>query len=237
MSQLTWLLVVLVLAGAPIVVAYFRPVPPARRARYLRRSAMVVAFGVTILGGLFIAGETFDDPGGWPAVAAMAGGLVPLIALALLAWYRPALAVPTLAVLTAALVALNAWMVVVGPRTWRTWEDNLGPLRAIDAFVLLLPLALLGWRRALAAGLMLLVAAVAPVVALLLVNPEAGAAVGGSSTGAVATPMLALAVLLLTAAAEAGRNGGGSRRGGQGERDGRQSADAGPLADQARSSQ
>jgi hypothetical protein len=61
----------------------------ASRARVLKRSAFVLMALFTFVVTMFVAGEAFDDPGGWEAVGLVAGWVLPIVGLALLAWYRP----------------------------------------------------------------------------------------------------------------------------------------------------
>ena len=61
-----------------------------RSARLLRRSGFVLMTVVTFGVGVFLVGETVDDPGGRQAVLLILAWAVPLLALATLAWLRPA---------------------------------------------------------------------------------------------------------------------------------------------------
>lgn len=62
----------------------------------------------TLLAGAFTVGETFADPGGWKAAGLVASWAVPLLVLAMLAWYRPGWAAPACVVLTVALIGVSA---------------------------------------------------------------------------------------------------------------------------------
>ena len=66
-----------------------------------------------------------------------------------------------LAGLTAATIVVSVWF-AVDPGSWRSFEDDHGPVRAIAAFVLVLPLALLGRRRPRLAGWCLLAVGLMP---------------------------------------------------------------------------
>ena len=160
-----------------------------------------VAFGwmmlVAVLGGAFVIGETFDDPGGWTAVAIVASWLVPLVALAVLALARPTLSQPvfitgTLLVIVFTL-ADSAFTIV--PR------DDWGPVSAIVAFAAGVALAFLGLRTASLAGALLLFLGVGQFAATLLERGGGGGprmSLGGSS-GVVIVPLLLGGALYLLA--------------------------------------
>lgn len=167
-----------------------------------------VAFGwmmvVAVLGGAFVIGETFDDPGGWTAVAIVAGWLVPGVALAVLALARTALAQWVFVVFTLLVVAFtlaDAAFTVV-PR------DGWGPVTAIVVFALGVALAFLGLRKATLAGALLLALGLGQLTATLLERGGEGGPrlpLGGSS-GAVIVPILIGAALHLLAGRGAGAN-------------------------------
>lgn len=161
---MTTLLPVLVVAFAVLAtVSMVRHHEVARRALALRRAGFgwMLAFGV--LGGLFIAGETFSDPGGLAAAAMVLGWLVPVGLLAALAWWRPRLAEPVLMALVVVVVAYVAWS-VIGSRGPRGIRDLEGPFDAIAVFAVSVALGVLGLRRPRPAGLMLLATSLLPLV-------------------------------------------------------------------------
>lgn len=157
------------------------------------------------LGGLFVAGETFTDPGGWTAVALTASWLLPLAAMATLAATRPVVGGPVLVaatVVVGAFTLLDASLEVV-PR------DDWGPVAAVAVFAVGVSLAFLGLRRPGLAGVLLTLLGLAQLTATLVgfavhdgpgEGPGVGAALGGSS-GVVVMPLLVAGVLFLLAAA------------------------------------
>jgi len=157
-----------------------------------------VALGFACLFGLFawffIAGEAMSDPGGLRGAGLVALWTVPWAALAVFAWFRPERATVVLAFLTAAVVVLAVWF-ALDPGGWRSFENGHGPVRAIGVFVLMLPLALLAWRRPRIAGWMLLIVGLVPVLAASVAG-GAGRA-GLSSTLAVGAPAAIDGILYL----------------------------------------
>lgn len=161
---------------------------------------LMALFG--LLGGAFVLGEVFSDPGGWTAVWVSALWVVPLAGLSLFALLRPESAATVLVVVTAvvALFTLADSLVGVIPR------DSWGPVAAIVVFALGVALAFLGLHRALLAGSLMMGIALVQLVATLAgtaVNAAgdgAGAGFGGSS-GVVVLPLLVVGALFV----EAGR--------------------------------
>jgi hypothetical protein len=160
-----WLLQVGVVLLAPPAIYAWRH--RGDRERALKGAALVLASMYAAFSGLFAVGETFADPGGWVAVGATAAWLIPLVALSLMAWHRPRRAATALGALLLALGGLYLWS-VVAPQAWTTFEDSSGPIRALIAVTLALPMAALGWRQPRVAGVMLIALPALPTVMLLI---------------------------------------------------------------------
>ena len=186
--------VLAVLAAVPFLVVH----DPVRRGRVLRRAGFGWMLTVGLFGALFIAGETFSDPGGWPAVGMVLAWLVPLALLCWLAWARPRAAEVVLGVLLILVLGVVAWS-VTGWHGYQAFRDDRGPYDAVSVFVLSLALGVLGLRRDKAAGTMLVVAALAPTGLLVLgsTTPLRDAATG--SLGAASLPALVTGTLYLLA--------------------------------------
>ena len=173
--------------------------PSSKVLTYVAFSLMAL-FG--LLGGAFVLGEIFTDPGGWTAVWVSALWVVPLLGLSLLALLRPETAGPVLVAVTAvvALFTLADSLVGLIPR------DDWGPVAAILVFALGVTLAFLGLHRALLAGSLMVGIALTQLVATLAgvavhaAGDGAGAGLGGSS-GVVVLPLLVIGALFV----EAGR--------------------------------
>lgn len=162
--------------------------------------ALMALFG--LLGGAFVLGEVFTDPGGWTAVWLSALWVVPLVGLSLFGLLRPETAGPVLVVVTAvvAVFTLADSLLDIIPR------DDWGPVAAIVVFTLGVTLAFLGLHRALLAGSLMVGIALTQLVATLAgaavhaAGDGAGAGLGGSS-GVVVLPLLVIGALFV----EAGR--------------------------------
>ena len=172
--------------------------------RYVAFTLMAL-FG--LLGGLFVAGYAFEDPGGWAAVGMTALWVVPMVALCVFALRRPAAAGTVLVGVTATVAAFTLLDSVVGlvPR------DDLGPVAAIVVFALGVVLAFLGLHQAGLAGLLMVAISLAQLAATMLVLVGAGGPGEGPGTGAMLTtssgvvvvPLLVVGALFLVAAAMA----------------------------------
>ena len=139
------------IAIALLIVAVLRRPDPAERAVLLRRAGFgLMALSAFFLGAFFI-GEAFADLGGWKAAGLVAAWTIPLTGLAALSWWRPGWAIRVFAVLTAAVIGVSIWF-ALNPEGWRSVEDRHGPVRAVITFVLAAAIALLGLKRAAAAG-------------------------------------------------------------------------------------
>ena len=153
--------------------------------------------------GLTLVGYTVTDVGGWEAVGLVALVGVPLALLCLLAYYRPSVAVPVLAVVALAPIAFGVMFLLDFDR-WTAWEDQHGPLSLVLLVAVAAPLAVLGLARPTAAGSLMLAASLVPV---LLSTIGAGSDWARPlSIGLVIAPVVVSAVLFLLA----GR-GGASR--------------------------
>jgi hypothetical protein len=155
------------------------------------------------LGSLFIAGYAFEDPGGWAAVGLVALWLVPLVVLTAVArlWVDAA---TWLLGIGLALVTVGSIWFALDFDLWRDFMNDVGPVFGIACFVLGLPIAVLGLRRQLSAGLMLVVLALMPYAAFLIgISDEPWRGVGASLTtsSTISTvPTLVVALLYLLAA-------------------------------------
>lgn len=201
--------VALLLVLAVLAVVFFARHARLRdRARFLRRAGFGLLAVLTGFFLLFVVGETVADPGGWAAAGLIALWLVPLVGLGWLSWYQPDLAVRVLAGLTGLLLAVTVWATVASD-SWRSFEDDHGPVRTVATFVLVAAAGWLGLRRTRAAGLLLVVLGLGPVLIASTSHLSRG------SLAAVSSPAL-LAGLLYLASAAVERRGGRTEPSGYG---------------------
>lgn len=159
--------------------------------------AVMAAFSGFV--ALMIVGYTVTDVGGWQAAGLIAGVGLPTAALCLLAWWRPRLAVPVLAVACLAPVAFGVLQLLDWQR-WSSWEDQHGPISLVLVIMVGAALAVLGLSRPREAGLMLLAIVLLP---LLLEVVGAGSDWARPlSIAVVLVPVLASGVLFLLAGRE-----------------------------------
>lgn len=165
--------------------------------RLVRGVAVGIVAALGLLGALFVAGETFADPGGWQAVGLVAAWAVPMVALVLLVLRRPALAAR---VLPWALVVASVLLLV---DAGGAYGPHAGPVGTITMFAVAVPCGLLGLHRAFGAGLLVLAAGAVQLVAAVVERGRTGAPLGnvlGGSTGVLVVPFLVCAALLLLTA-------------------------------------
>ena len=108
--------------------------------RYVAFTAMAL---VGLLGGMFIAGNTFADPGGWQAAGVTALWTIPMLALSVYALLRPTTAGSVLAGAT----GMVAVFTVVDSAFGVVPRDDWGPVAAIAVFA-----SLWRWRSSACTG-------------------------------------------------------------------------------------
>lgn len=173
----------------------------------MARVAFVLMMIYGAIGTAWVVGEVLMDPGGVAGISISISVVVAVVVLSLLAVRLPRLAPTLLGVAVALLLvfAVVEAMVSVVPR-------GSGPVVAIAALVIAVPLAFLGLRRARLGGWLLVVAGMAPlveIVARVLRGGGSGLHLGGSS-GVVAVPLILVGLLFLLGAISGPR---GSREG------------------------
>lgn len=163
-------------------------------ARFLKWAGFTLMTLSALIAAIFIAGDTFSDPGGWKAAGLVAAWAVPLAVLAALAWYRPGWAVPAFAVLTAAVIGVSSWL-ALSPR-------GKGPTDAILTFALAAAIAVLGLKRTGVAGVLLLIVGIVPFAVSSLVSGHGGF---GSLAAVSVAPIVTGALYLLSASIQGSR--------------------------------
>ena len=151
-----------------------------------------LAYG--LLAGLFIVGETLDDPGGSQAVWLIASWLIPLVIGVVFAWRNPASTKFVFLGLTV-LVVVVSFSQIFAKTQWRNWESDNGPILGIATLVVCICLAVWARKNANAAGLLMLVCGLAPIVAEVI---EMRMLRFGGSTAALSLPAVMAGLALLT---------------------------------------
>jgi len=166
---------------------------------------------------VWVVGELLTDPGGPAGISISLSVVVAVVVLSLVAVRLPRLA-PTLMGVAVALLLVFAVveaMVSVVPRGSESVARGPGPVVAIAALVIAVPLAFLGLRSARLGGWLLVAAGMAPVVEIVarvvrVVRGGGGGLHLGGSSGVVALPLILVGLLFLLGAVSGPR---GSREG------------------------
>jgi hypothetical protein len=184
----------LILAAGVMGIVSLRQPDRLFRARALVWTAAAIMAAFTVLAGMFISGYALADPGGTEGLMLIVSWALPMAALAVLAWLRPAWAAPALTVLTALLIAAGIWF-AVDSASWRAFENANGPVRAVAVLILAFPAAVLGLKRTPAAGWLLLALGVGPIAFSAL-----GSLAGVVALSAISVVPLITGLLYLMAA-------------------------------------
>lgn len=162
------------------------------RALALRRSGFGFMIVYGALGTLFIAGETFSDPGGLKALGFVALWAIPMVAFSLLGWSLPGVARVTFIVVTALIVASSIWF-AADRQAWLSFENSHGPVRAIAIFATSVAIAVFGYHHPRLGGVLLLIDGIVPVTLASLTGAERGM----SSLGVLVAPAIITGALYL----------------------------------------
>jgi len=153
--------------GAIVVVAVVmvmtREQQPQQRATALQRAGAAVMAVFTVLGGAFIAANALQDPGGNTGLLITATWVVPMLILAVSAWFWPAPTAPLLLALTASFIAACVWL-AFDPTALRAFISENGPVIAVSVVALSFPAAVLGLKRTALAGWMLVALGALPLL-------------------------------------------------------------------------
>jgi len=169
----------------------------APRAIERRRLGRYTVFGLTavflLLASAFAIGGLLDAPGGATAVVVTLAFVLPVAALSVYTFLRPARAEQVLMVVTGVVVAF----IVLQALTDMVPSDDVGPVGTIAGLVVSIPLAFLGLHRAGMAGKLLLAVGVTLAFSGFIGAPA------GSAT-ALAAPLLVFGMLFLVVAEPSG---------------------------------
>lgn len=152
---------------------------------------------VGVLYGMFIAGETFAEPGeGNNAAVLTAAWAVPLVVITFLAWKQPKIAKPFLLVFFGLAVIANIYT-LVSPRDYNNFFNTEGPWLGIGSFIFSISATVWGYyNNKKLAGILNVAMAVIPMLLVARMG-EPRALLGAGSTAALMTPAFISGFLLI----------------------------------------
>lgn len=204
----------IILALAAVVViavvlglVFAREKDPQRRAAALKRTGAAIMAVFTVLGGIFVGGYALQDPGGSAGLLMTLAWVLPMLILAVAAWFWPAVTAPLLLALTSAFIAACVWL-AFDPAALRTFISDNGPVIAVSVVALSFPAAVLGLKRTALAGWLLVALGVLPLL-ITLVSRSGPVA---SLTAASVVPLIAGIAYLVSARIAHGSTTAGNQR-------------------------
>jgi hypothetical protein len=197
--------------GAIVVVAVVmvmtREKDPQQRATALQRAGAAVMAVFTVLAGVFIAGYALQDPGGNTGLLITAAWVLPMLILAVAAWFWPAPTAPLLLALTASFIAACVWL-AFDPAALREFISENGPVIAVSVVALSFPAAVLGLKRAALAGWMLVALGALPLLITVIGRSGPVASLAAASV----VPLIAGIAYLVSARMAHGSTTAGNQR-------------------------
>lgn len=197
--------------GAIVVVAVVifmtREKTPQQRATALQRAGAAVMAFFTVLGGIFIAGYALQDPGGNTGLLITAAWVLPMLILAVAAWFWPAPTAPLLLALTASFIAACVWL-AFDPAALRAFISENGPVIAVSVIALSFPAAVLGLKRTALAGWMLVALGALPLLITVIGRSGPVASLAAASV----VPLIAGISYLVSARMAGGSTTAGNQR-------------------------
>jgi uncharacterized membrane protein YobD (UPF0266 family) len=177
---------------------------PQRRASALTRTGAAVMAAFTLLGGIFIGGYAMQEPGGTTGMLMTLAWVLPMLILAVAAWFWPAATAPLLLALSSAFIAACVWLAFDRAALSAFLSDN-GPVIAVSVLALAFPAAVLGLKRTALAGWLLVALGVLPL--LITIIGRSGA-VGSLIAASVVPLVCGIAYLVSARMAGAGSTSG-----------------------------
>jgi hypothetical protein len=177
---------------------------PQRRASALTRTGAAVMAAFTLLGGIFIGGYAMQEPGGTTGMLMTLAWVLPMLILAVAAWFWPAATAPLLLALSSAFIAACVWLAFDRAALSAFLSDN-GPVIAVSVLALAFPAAVLGLKRTALAGWLLVALGVLPL--LITIIGRSGA-VGSLIAASVVPLVCGIAYLVSARMAAAGSTSG-----------------------------
>ena len=195
------------IAVVAVVMFMTREKDPQQRAAALQRTGAAVMAVFTVLASIFIAGYALQDPGGNAGLLMTLAWVVPMLVLAVAAWFWPAPTAPLLLALASAFIAACVWL-AFDPAALREFISENGPVIAVSVVALAFPAAVLGLQRAALAGWLLVGLGVLPLLITVI-----GRSGGVSSLAAASVaPLIAGISYLVSARMASGSTSPGNQR-------------------------
>ena len=195
------------IAVVAVVMFMTREKDPQQRAAALQRTGAAVMAVFTVLASIFIAGYALQDPGGNAGLLMTLAWVVPMLVLAVAAWFWPAPTAPLLLALASAFIAACVWL-AFDPAALREFISENGPVIAVSVVALAFPAAVLGLQRAALAGWLLVALGVLPLLITVI-----GRSGGVSSLAAASVvPLIAGISYLVSARMASGSTSPGNQR-------------------------
>lgn len=204
--------VILALAAVVVIavvlgLVFAREKDPQRRATALKRTAAAIMAVFTVLGGIFIGGYALQEPGGNAGLLMTLAWALPMLILAVAAWFWPAVTAPLLLALTSAFLAACVWL-ALDPSALRAFISDNGPVIAISVVALSFPAAVLGLKRTALAGWLLVALGVLPLLITLVSRSGPVASLAAASV----VPLIAGIAYLVSARMAHGSTTAGNQR-------------------------
>ena len=169
-----------------IVMVMTRDKDPQQRSTVLLRTGAAIMAVFTVLAAIVIVGYAMQDPGGTAAMLITLAWVVPMLILAVSAWFWPAPTAPLLLALASSFIAACVWL-AFDPAALRSFVSENGPIIAVSVVALAFPAAVLGLKRTALAGWLLVALGVLPLVITII----ARSGPVGSITAASVVPLIA----------------------------------------------
>ena len=180
---------------------------PQRRATALQRTGAAVMAVFTVLAAIFIGGYAMQDPGGNAGLLITLAWVLPMLILAVGAWFWPAPTAPLLLALASAFIAACVWL-AFDPAALREFISENGPVIAVSVVALAFPAAVLGLKRTALAGWLLVALGVLPL--LITIIGRSGPV--GSLAAASVVPLICGIVYLVSVRMASGSQAPGTAR-------------------------
>ena len=190
-----------------VVMFMTRDKDPQQRAAVLTRTGAAIMAVFTVLAGIVIVGDSMQDPGGNAGWLLTLAWVVPMLILAVSAWFWPAPTAPLLLALASAFIAACVWL-AFDPAALRNFVSENGPVIAVSVVALAFPAAVLGLQRTALAGWLLVALGVLP----LLITLIARSGPVGSLIAASVVPLIAGISYLVAARLTRGSTATGGQR-------------------------